>query len=179
MNDKELKLDVAGMVDFDEKCTAFANANIHAYTQDMARLLDVCDKDTLQPVRGKSEWIAAIATDPTELHIQKWIFAWRYIMESAEKVMKVKPLEVAFEEDFMAKENLRYNEQLVKIMKKNEKTCIQRRYAIRFAATRDAMAVTIREKTGVLVSVTRPSEMKKTIRGFEGIHQAISWDRKR
>jgi hypothetical protein len=148
------------MKTLDDKCSRFANTIILEYTVTMANLLDVnLPGSSGIPVADTKGWILAIRNNPSKEQLQKWIFAWRFLQERGGKDMGMKSQEERFETKFMNHHNLRYDKDLLSSMKKNEKTCIQRRYAMRFATVRDNMAIIIREITGISVSVTRPPNM--------------------
>ena len=66
-----------------------ANDDLSLYTGSMANILNV-KRDLLgseAPVFDQNGWNQSLLMDPSNLQIQKWIFAWMFVRSNYKKLM--------------------------------------------------------------------------------------------
>jgi len=163
LSDEELKIEGHNMVLLRTACTKMANEDLSIYTINIAQILNVkkMENGCESPVRDKKDWIKSIIDDPSNLQLQKWIFAWLYVRSNYKKlVCNLKQPDNSFEERFMDQYGLQYDEEQIKQMKKNSKTCVQLLYNIRAQSWRDHMLVELKKKLNVALSVTTPRQLR-------------------
>ena len=101
MINEELQIEASTMVLLCKACNKFANDDLSMYACTMALLLNV-NKIILGydfPVLDRNDWIQLLVDDPSNIHLQKWIFAWMYVRSNYKKfVSKLKHPEERFEE---------------------------------------------------------------------------------
>lgn len=134
MSNKELKLEDFTMVNLHIDCAKMIIEDLSMYTSMMASILDV--KMTLvgckAPVQNRNDWNNSLTSDNSSLQLQKWIFAWMYARSNYNTlVINLKSPDESFEDRFMEKHILKYNEECLKKMKKIQN--VQFSFSIMFA----------------------------------------------
>jgi len=127
LSNEELQVEVSTMVMHRKACTRMAVDDLSNYTSAMAKILDVKQHTHgyESPVMDRNEWIQSLMENPSELQIQKWIFAWMFVRANYTKFAQgFKLPEELFEDTFMRINNLQYDSDQLNKMKKNTKTCI-------------------------------------------------------
>jgi hypothetical protein len=121
MSHEELKMEASTMVLLQQNCSKLATEDLSSYTVMMATILDVrrsilgCESQVLD----RNDWIESLVENHSNLQIQKWLFAWMFVRSNYKKlVSNFKQPEEKFEELFLEKHGLQYNEELLKGMKK-------------------------------------------------------------
>jgi len=97
MSLKELKIEASSMITLQKACNKYANDDLSMYTSTMAAILDVKCKvlGCEQPVHDRHAWIQSVVDDPSNLQIEKWIFAWLYVQSTYNKLVS----RLAYEND--------------------------------------------------------------------------------
>ena len=101
---EELKVESGIMLLLRKTCSTLAIEDLANYTQRMASILNV--KRTIsgceQPVLDRKGWINSIIEDPSNLQLEKWIFAFLFARSNYKKfVSQLKHPDETFEENFM------------------------------------------------------------------------------
>jgi len=150
-------------------CSKLAMEDLSRYTTMMAFILGVkklvlaCES----PVYDRNDWIKSLQDDPSNIQIQKWIFAWLYVRSNYKKlVCQLKDPEESFEERFLEKHGLKYDEDMIKSMKKNTKSSIRLLYNLRARSWRDRMLVQIKEKLSISISLTAPKQIRDDYKNY-------------
>ena len=169
MSIEELQVEASTMLLLRKSCTNMAVEDLSIYTSTMASILDVkCDLLGCEaPVLDRKEWIQSIIEQPSNLQIQKWIFAWMFARANYKKfVVNLKHPDEIFEERFMNNYGLQYDIEMLQNMKKNTKTCICLLYNVRARSWKDKMMAQLREKLSLNLSITAPKDVRKNVKGF-------------
>ena len=163
MSSEELRAESATMVWLRKSCTNLANEDLSLYTSTMASILNVrqnllgCES----PVLNRDDWIKSIVDNPSDLSIQKWIFAWMYVRSNYKKlVSQVKSPDENFEDQFMEKHGLQYDSDSLKNMKKNAKTCIHLLYNLRARSWKEKMITQFKTKLNLNIALTAPMQIR-------------------
>ena len=169
LSEREIKFEAATMMHLQRNCTKLAGEDLLLYTGMMASILGVTRNllgcEAL--VHNRKEWMQSLIENPTSLQLQKWIFAWFFVRANYKKlVSKLKGPDESFEEKFMVYHGLKYNEDYVKKMKKNSKTCVKLLYNVRARSWRDKMLFVIREKLKLIITVTTPKPTRGDDRNY-------------
>ena len=169
MSIEELNIEASTMLMHQKACTKLAVEDLSIYTSTMATLLGVKIK-TLgneSPVYDRNDWMESLMGDPSSIQLQKWIFAWIFIRNNFKKIgIQSKSPEEIFEERFLRMQGLKYDEKLLKNMKKNSKTSVRLLYNQKARNWRDHMFAQIKDRLGIVVSVTAPQEVRGSNKNF-------------
>ena len=110
-------------------------------------------------VYDRNKWIQSLMGEPSDLQIQKWIFAWLFVHSNYKHIgFNLKPPEEVFENNFLQIQNLQYNNTALFSMKKNSKTCVQLLYNLRARSWKEQTLTQIKEKLGMVLSLAAPKE---------------------
>src|SRR5688572_16675484 len=122
MTHEALQLEVSMMLLMRANCTRMASDDLSSYTTMMASILEVktivagCES----PVIDRSGWNCSLESNPSQLQIQKWIFAWLFARSNYTKfISTLNNPDESFEDRFMKSYGLVYDKNEVKKMKKN------------------------------------------------------------
>ena len=124
LSNDEIRVEAATMVLLRKACSQMAFEDLSMYTSTMASILNVkrnilgCDS----PVLDRKDWVQSLLDDSSSLQIQKWLFAWMYVRSNYKKMIAhLKHPDERFEQRFMEKHGLRYDEECLKQLKKMQK----------------------------------------------------------
>lgn len=163
MSNEELNVEISTMLLLRKSCTKMALDDLAIYTASMASILNV--KSTIlgceSPVLDRNDWIQSIIENPSDLQIQKWIFAWLFVRSNYKKlVSQLKPPDEKFEERFLEHHGLQYDSATLMNMKKNSKTCVCLLYNIRARTWREKMMDKFKNNLNLNLSTTAPKEIR-------------------
>jgi len=166
---EELDAEGATMLVHRKVCTKMAIDDLSLYTNTMASILDVkinvlgCET----PVYDRNNWIQSLMGEPSDLQIQKWIFAWLFVRSNYNHIgFNLKSPEELFENNFLRVQNLQYDNTALSSMKKNSKTCVRLLYNLRARSWKELMLTQIKEKLGTVLSLTAPKEERNNERNY-------------
>ena len=169
MSIEQLQVEASTMLLLRKSCTNMAVEDLSVYTSTIASILDVkrnllgCEA----PVLDRKDWIQSISEQPSDLQIQKWIFAWMFARANYKKfVVNWKHPNEIFEERSMNTYGLQYDSEMIQNMKKNTKTCIRLLYNVRARSWKDKMMAQLREKLNINLSISAPKNVRKLVKGF-------------
>lgn len=166
---EELQCEAANMIKLRKDCSAMAYDDLSLYTIRMASMLDIKHKvlDMEAPVLDRKDWMKSLSENPSNLQVQKFIFAWFFARTNYKKlVSELMEPDENFEKKFMRKHGLVYDTDCIAKMKKNSKTCIRLLYNVRARAWREKMLDHIRNQLHLSVSVTAPRELRDSMRNY-------------
>ena len=169
MNNEELRHESTMMLNLRKECFKMAIEDLSKYTGMMASILNVtkrvvgCD----MPVLTRQDWIESLTHDPSNIQLQKWIFAWMYVRANYKKLVPIMKLpDENFEDKFLTTQGLQYNKAILSKMKKNSKTCVRLLYNVRAQSWKEKMITEIKDQLKIILFVTAPKQFRLFDRNY-------------